>query len=119
MLTPGLLQGLVEEICGNLLRTGARRILVVNGHAGSIAPVEAAAHAIRRRHVVRVPALHLSRAAGALRCAGVEFAVPMEVEEVAPGGVACADSRAGSAGHGARLVARLVEAGAAMLARLP
>ena len=41
--------------------------------------------------------------------------VPMEVEEVAPGGVACADSRPGNAEHGARIVARLVEAGAAML----
>ena len=173
VLTPGLLQAVVEEVCGNLLRTGARRILVVNGHAGSIAPVEAAARAIRRRHGVLVPALHLWRVAGALhaelggspeslghggdpvwsvalhlrpelcrperararepvpdilglpvagfgalRCAGVEIAVPTEVEEVAPGGVACADARPGSAEHGARLVARLVEAGAAMLAQL-
>lgn len=173
VLTPGLLQAVVEEVCGNLLRTGARRILVVNGHAGSIAPVEAAARALRRRHGVLVPALHLWRVAGALhaelggspeslghggdpvwsvalhlrpdlcrperararelvpsilglpvanfgtlRCAGVEIAVPMEVEEVAPGGVACADSRPGTAEHGERLVARLVEAGAAMLAQL-
>jgi creatinine amidohydrolase len=173
VLTPGLLQAVVEEVCGNLLRTGTRRILVVNGHAGSIAPVEAATRALRRRHDLRVPALHLWRVAGALhaelggspdsfghggdpvwsvalhlrpdlcrperarqrqpvpdilglpvtgfgtvRCGGVEFAVPTEVEEVAPGGVACADSRPGNAEHGARIVARLVEAGAAMVAQL-
>ncbi|WP_158295488.1 creatininase family protein [Crenalkalicoccus roseus] len=173
VLTPALLQAVVEEVCGNLIRTGTRRILIVNGHAGSIAPVDAACRALRRRHDLRIPALHLWRAAGALhgelggspdslghggdpvwsvalhlrpdlcrperarareavppilglpvadfgtlRIAGVPFAVPMEVEEVAPGGVACADSRPGSAEHGERLVARLAEAGAAMLAQL-
>ncbi len=174
VLTPGLLQAVVEEVAGNLLRTGVRRILIVNGHAGSIAPVDAACRALRRRHDgLRIPTLHLWRAAGALhaelgggaeslghggdpvwsvalalrpdlcrpdrararlpvppilglppadfgtvRLAGVAFAVPTEHEEVAPGGVACADSRPGSAEHGARLVARLVEAGAAMVAQL-
>ncbi len=173
VLTPGLLQALIEEVCGNLIRTGARRILVLNGHAGSIAPVDAAARALRRRHAVQVPALHLWRVAGALhaelggapgslghggdpvwsaalhlrpdlcrpersrerqpvpdilglpvadfgtlRLAGAGFSVPMDVEEVAPGGVACADSRPGSAEHGGRLVARLVDAGAAMVAQL-
>jgi len=54
-----------------------------------------------------------------LSMSGVEINVPMEVEEVAPGGVACADSRPGNTAHGARIVARLVEAGAAMLAHLP
>lgn len=173
VLTPGLLQAVVEEVCGNLIRTGARRILVLNGHAGSIAPVEAAARALRRRHDIRIPALHLWRVAGALHAelggppdslghggdpvwsvalhlrpdlcrpdrararqpvpgilglpvadfgtlhlAGAAFAVPMDVEDVAPGGVACADSRPGHAEHGARLVVRLVEAGAAMVAQL-
>ena len=173
VLTPGLLQAVVEEVCGNLIRTGTRRILIVNGHAGSIAPVDAACRALRRRHDLRIPALHLWRAAGALhaelggapeslghggdpvwsvalhlrpelcrperarareavppilglpvadfgtvRIAEVPFAVPTEVEEVAPGGVACADSRPGNAEHGARIVARLVEAGAAMVAQL-
>jgi creatinine amidohydrolase len=174
VLTPGLLQAVVEEVCGNLVRTGARRILIINGHAGSIAPVDAACRALRRRHDgLRIPTLHLWRAAGALhaelggsaesfghggdpvfsvalalrpelcrperartrqpvppilglppadfgtvRLAGVGFAVPTEHEEVAPGGVACADSRPGNAEHGARIVARLVEAGAAMVAQL-
>ncbi len=56
---------------------------------------------------------------GAVRCGGAEFAAPTEVEEVAPGGVSpAADPRAGSAEHGARLVGRLVEAGAAMVVHL-
>lgn len=173
VLTPGLLQAVVEEVCGNLVRTGVRRILIVNGHAGSIAPVDAACRALRRRHGLRIPTLHLWRAAGALhaelggspdsmghggdpvwsvalhlrpdlcrperararqpvppilgqpvadfgtiRVAGVPFAVPTEHEEVGPGGVACADSRPGSAAHGERIAARLVEAGAAMVALL-
>lgn len=174
VLTPGLLQAVVEEVCGNLLRTGARRILIVNGHAGSIAPVDAACRALRRRHDgLRIPALHLWREAGALhramggpeeslghggdpvwsvtlhlrpdlcrperararlpvppvlglpvadfgtvRVEGVAFSVPTEHEEVGPGGVACADSRPGDAARGARIVARIVEAGAAMVAQL-
>ncbi|MFX9862978.1 creatininase family protein, partial [Acinetobacter baumannii] len=40
VLTPGLLQAVVEEVCGSLIRTGVRSILVVNGHAGSIGPVD-------------------------------------------------------------------------------
>ena len=66
VLTPALLQAVVEEVCGNLLRTGCRRILIVNGHAGSIGPVDAAARMLRRRHDVLIPAMHLWRAAGAL-----------------------------------------------------
>ena len=173
VLSPATLQAVVEETCDNLIRTGTRRILILNGHAGSIAPVDAAARGLRRRHGLLVPAMHLWRIAGALhaelggspasfghggdpvwsvalalrpdlckpeaarekqpvppilglpvanfgtlRVKGVEINVPMEVEEVAPGGVACADSRPGNAGHGARIVARMVEAGAAMLSRL-
>lgn len=173
VLTPGLLQAVVEEVCGNLLRTGCRRIFILNGHAGSIGPVDAAARMLRRKHDVLIPAMHLWRVAGALhaelggspasfghggdpvwsvamhlrpdlclpelarektpvgpvlglpvsnfgtvRVAGLDLSVPMEVEEVAPGGVACADSRPGNAEHGARIVARLVEAGAAMVNQL-
>ncbi|MBK1658719.1 creatininase family protein [Paracraurococcus ruber] len=173
VLSPATLQAVVEEVCETLLRSGTRRILVLNGHAGSIAPVDAAARALRWRHGLLVPAMHLWRIAGALhlelggspaslghggdpvwsvalhlrpdlcrpeaarerlpvppilglpvadfgtlRIAGVAVNVPTEVEEVAPGGVACADSRPGNADHGARLVARLVEAGAAMVAQL-
>ncbi len=172
-----VLQAIVEETAEALFRNGARRLLVVNGHGGSVPAVEAAARALRRRHGVVVPALHLWRAAGALhaelggaaeslghggdpvwsvalhlrpdlcrperapgrsaphgsapsllglpvsgfgavRCGGAEFAVPTEAEEAAPGGVAAADPRGGNAGHGARLVERLVEAGAAMVVHL-
>ncbi len=56
---------------------------------------------------------------GAARCGGVEFAAPTTVDEAAPGGVSpSADPRAGSAEHGARLVERLVSAGAAMVVHL-
>ncbi|GGG22166.1 creatinine amidohydrolase [Caldovatus sediminis] len=55
---------------------------------------------------------------GTVRAAGVEFAVPMQVEEVAPGGVQAPDPRGASAAHGARLVERLVAAGVAMLQAL-
>ena len=173
-----LLQGIVEETAEALFRNGARRLLVVNGHGGSIAAVDAAARALRRWRGVVVPAFHLWRAAAALhaelggeagslghggdpvwsvalhlrpdlcrpdrapepgavaaapptflglpvpgfglvRCGGAEFAVPTEVEEAAPGGVAAtADPRAGSADYGARLVEKLVAAGAAMVVQL-
>jgi creatinine amidohydrolase len=172
-----LLQGIVEETAEALLRNGARRVLVVNGHGGSVPAVDAAARALRRRRGVVVPALHLWRAAaafhaelgggaaslghggdpvwsvalhlrpdlcrperapgsprdaaappaflglpvfgfGAVRCGGAEFAVPMDVEEAAPGGVSAADPRGGGAEHGARLVERLVAAGAAMVVHL-
>ncbi|RYI91011.1 MAG: creatininase family protein, partial [Acetobacteraceae bacterium] len=66
VLTPALLQAVIEEVCGNLLRTGCCRILIVNGHAGSIGPVDAAARMLRRRHDVLIPAMHLWRVAGAL-----------------------------------------------------
>jgi creatinine amidohydrolase len=55
---------------------------------------------------------------GTVRAAGVEFAVPMQVEEVAPGGVQAPDPRGASAAHGARLVERLVAAGVAVLQAL-
>ena len=171
---PGaLLQQLVEEVLGRMVATGCRRLLVVNGHAGSIGPVEAAARALRRRLGVVVPSLHLWRVAGGmhaelggpasslghggdpvysvalhvvpelckpeqararapeaailglpmvnfgtLRCGGVEFSAPVTVEENAPGGVGCADSRGASAERGAATVERRVAAGAAMLAQL-
>lgn len=52
---------------------------------------------------------------GALRLAGAEFHLPTHVEAVAPGGVRAEDPRGASAAHGARIVERLVAAGAAML----
>ena len=173
-----LIQGLVEETAEALFRNGVRRMLVVNGHGGSLAAVEAAARAIRRRRGATLPALHLWRAAaafhaelgglpaalghgadpiwsvalhllpdlcrperipapplpdaappaalglpaagfGLVRCGGAEFAVPMDVEAAAPGGVAVgAEPQAGNAEHGAALVEKLVAAGAAMIMQL-
>ena len=61
-----LLQGILEETAEALIRNGVRRLLVANGHGGSVPAVEAAARALRRRRGVVVPALHLWRVAGAL-----------------------------------------------------
>ena len=41
-----LLQGIVEETAEALLRNGARRMLVVNGHGGSVHAVDAAGRAL-------------------------------------------------------------------------
>jgi creatinine amidohydrolase len=155
------------------IKIGTRRIMIVNGHAGTIAPADAAARSMRHRHGVIIPALHLWREAGklhgelggqaitfghggdpvasvtmalkpelcrpeaarpreatgpylgvpptgfgAIRAHGVEFAVPMWVEEVAPGGVAAPDPRGANATHGLRMVEQLVAAGASICAQL-
>ena len=55
---------------------------------------------------------------GTLRAGGAEFALPLEIAEIAPGGVQAPDPRAASAGHGARIVARLVAAAADMLTQM-
>ncbi|WP_424810835.1 creatininase family protein [Roseococcus sp. YIM B11640] len=55
---------------------------------------------------------------GTIRAAGVDIGVPIELEEVAAGGVAAADPSGASADHGARIVARFVEAASALLAAM-
>ncbi|WP_421994980.1 creatininase family protein [Roseococcus sp.] len=55
---------------------------------------------------------------GTIRAAGVDFGVPIEAEEVAAGGVASADPSGAKAEHGARIVARFVEAATTMLAAM-
>lgn len=167
------LTAVITETIEAFIAIGKRRIMIVNGHAGTIAPAEAAARAMRHRHGVIIPSLHLWREAGrlhaelggpqatfghggdpvasvtmhlrpdlvkpqaarpkintgdflgtpptgfgAVRLGGVEFAVPMQVAEVAPGGVAAPDPRAANAGHGQVIVDRLVAAGAAMCRHL-
>lgn len=167
-----VLQAVIEACAAALLRNGTRRILIVNGHGGSIPAIEGAQRALRHRHGVVLPALHLWRAAVALHPAlggavatlghgadpvfsvalhlrpdlchpdrvaapvppppflgrpiagfgevtlgGIGFAVPMSVEEAAPAGVA-ADATGASAALGELLVARLVDAGVAMVTQL-
>ncbi|MCA3392964.1 MAG: creatininase family protein [Roseomonas sp.] len=172
-LSVATLTAVIEEMAEAFIKTGTRRIMIVNGHAGTIAPADAAARSMRHRHGVIIPALHLWREAGklhgelggqpitfghggdpvasvtmalkpelccpekarpreatgpylgvpptgfgAIRAHGVEFAVPMWVEEVASGGVAAPDPRGANATHGARMVEQLVAAGAAICAQL-
>lgn len=172
-LSVATLTAVVEEMAEAFIRTGTRRIMIVNGHAGTIGPAEAAARAIRRRHGIIIPALHLWREGGKLHTAlggtaetfghggdpvasvayalrpelclpqamrprqevgpylglppanfgvvrthGVDFSVPMWVEEVAPGGLIAPDASGANAAHGAAIVERLVAAGAAMCAQL-
>ncbi|MCA3417828.1 MAG: creatininase family protein [Roseomonas sp.] len=172
-LSVATLTAVIEEMAEAFIKTGTRRIMIVNGHAGTIAPADAAARSMRHRHGVIIPALHLWREAGklhgelggqpitfghggdpvasvtmalkpelcrpeaararegtgpylgvpptgfgAIRAHGVEFAVPMWVEEVAPGGVAAPDPCGANAAHGARIVEQLVAAGASICAQL-
>lgn len=172
-LSVATLTAVIEEMAEAFIKIGARRIMIVNGHAGTIAPADAAARSMRHRHGVIIPALHLWREAGklhgelggqpitfghggdpvasvtmalkpelcrpqaarprdatgpylgvpptgfgAIRAHGVEFAVPMWVEEVAPGGVAAPDPRGANSNHGVRIVEQLVAAGASICAQL-
>jgi creatinine amidohydrolase len=52
---------------------------------------------------------------GTLRAGRAEIGVPIELDEVAPGGVAAEDPRGATAAHGAQIVERLVEAAVAVL----
>ena len=172
-LSVATLTAVIEEMAEAFIKIGTRRIMIVNGHAGTIAPADAAARSMRHRHGVIIPALHLWREAGklhgelggqpitfghggdpvasvtmalkpelcrpeaarprdatgpylgvpptgfgAIRAHGVEFAVPMWVEEVAPGGVAAPDPRGANPTHGLRIVEQLVAAGASICAQL-
>jgi len=167
------LTAVIEEMAEAFVRIGKHRIMIVNGHAGTIAPAEAAARSIRHRHGVIIPSLHLWREAGrlhaelggkpetfghggdpvasvtmhlrpdlchpgaaraklptgdylgtpptgfgAIRAKGVDFAVPMWVAEVAPGGVAAPDPRTANAEHGKAIADRLIAAGAAMCVQI-
>jgi creatinine amidohydrolase len=52
---------------------------------------------------------------GTLAAGGAEFGVPLNLDEIAPGGVQVADPRGANAEHGARIVARFVAAATALL----
>ena len=65
-LSVATLTAVIEEMAEAFIKIGARRIMIVNGHAGTIAPAYAAARSMRHRHGVIIPALHLWREAGKL-----------------------------------------------------
>ncbi len=65
-LSTPTLTAVLEETLHAFLRHGVRRLLIVNGHGGSVPAIEAAQRAMRARHDgAIVPALHLWRIAGA------------------------------------------------------
>lgn len=66
-LSPATLTALILE-CLEALHRGAptARLLVVNGHGGNIAAIDTAQRAMRSRHGVIAPALHLWREAAGL-----------------------------------------------------
>jgi creatinine amidohydrolase len=49
-LEPPTLQLIIENLVESLIKNGLRRILVINGHDGNIAPVESAARTCKDRH---------------------------------------------------------------------
>lgn len=55
---------------------------------------------------------------GTIRAEGVDFGVPIELPEIAPGGVQAADPSGARAELGARIVARFVKAATALLAAM-
>lgn len=55
---------------------------------------------------------------GTIRAAGVDIGVPIELPEIAPGGVQAADPSGARAELGARIVARHIEAATALLAAM-
>ena len=55
---------------------------------------------------------------GTIRAEGVDFGVPIELPEIAPGGVQAADPSTANPEHGARIVARFVTSATAMLAAM-
>ena len=64
-LSPATLSALTLE-CLEALHRSTTRLLVVNGHGGNIAAIEAAQRAMRARHGVVIPVLHLWRESAAL-----------------------------------------------------
>lgn len=72
-LSPATLEAVVAETLDALLAGGARRVVVVNGHGGSVPAIEAAQRRVLRARGALVPALHLWRiAAAALPALGAD-----------------------------------------------
>jgi creatinine amidohydrolase len=49
-LEPHTLQMVIEDLFSSIIKNGIRRILVINGHDGNIAPIESAARTTKNRH---------------------------------------------------------------------
>jgi creatinine amidohydrolase len=49
-LEPQTLQSVIVDLVESVIRNGIRRILVINGHDGNIAPIESAARTCKDRH---------------------------------------------------------------------
>jgi creatinine amidohydrolase len=49
-LEPRTLELVIEDLVESVIRNGIRRILVINGHDGNIAPIESAARTCKDRH---------------------------------------------------------------------
>jgi creatinine amidohydrolase len=56
-LSPDTLTRAIQDVLDGLVRHGIKRILIINGHDGNIASIEAAARLIRRNTGVTVAAL--------------------------------------------------------------
>jgi creatinine amidohydrolase len=53
-LEPHTLEVVIEDLFSSIIKNGIRRILVINGHDGNIAPIENAARKIKDRHKLAV-----------------------------------------------------------------
>src|SRR5918996_220742 len=49
-LEPHTLEMVIEDLFKSIIKNGIRRILVINGHDGNIAPIESAARTTKNRH---------------------------------------------------------------------
>jgi creatinine amidohydrolase len=49
-LEPRTLEIIIEDLFNSIIKNGIRRILVINGHDGNIAPIESAARITKNRH---------------------------------------------------------------------
>ena len=65
-LDSAMLEAMLDQLLGSLHRHGARRIVLVNGHGGSIPAIEGATRRLRERSARIVPTFHLWRTASTL-----------------------------------------------------
>jgi creatinine amidohydrolase len=49
-LKSGTLIMIIEDLCSSIIRNGIRKILIINGHDGNIAPIEIASRNIKNKH---------------------------------------------------------------------